>query len=62
VKAVSPYEFKRISMCETTKKAWDTLEITHERTKAVKNSKLQMLTSRFKEIRMKDDEFYMLRY
>ncbi|XP_022859009.1 uncharacterized protein LOC111379803 [Olea europaea var. sylvestris] len=51
-------EFRRVSMCETTKEAWDILETTHEGTKTVKNSKLQMLTSRFEEIRMKDDESF----
>ena len=38
--AVSADEFKRISMCETSKAAWDILETTHEGTKKVKNSKL----------------------
>ncbi|XP_022866044.1 uncharacterized protein LOC111385848 [Olea europaea var. sylvestris] len=55
-------EFRKVSMCETAKEVWDILETTHEGTKTVKNSKLQMLTSRFEEIRMKDDksfdEFY----
>ncbi|XP_035541467.1 uncharacterized protein LOC118344558 [Juglans regia] len=56
--AVSQEEFKRISMCENCKQAWDILEVTHEGTKAVKNSKLQMLTTSFEEIRMKDDETF----
>ncbi|KAF5462373.1 hypothetical protein F2P56_018390, partial [Juglans regia] len=45
-------------MCENCKEAWDILEITHEGTKAVKNSKLQMLTTSFEELRMKDDETF----
>ncbi|XP_041003861.1 uncharacterized protein LOC121249203 [Juglans microcarpa x Juglans regia] len=56
--AVSQEEFKRISMCENCKEAWDILEVTHEGTKAVKNSKLQMLTTSFEELRMKDDETF----
>ncbi|KAB1227705.1 hypothetical protein CJ030_MR1G005712 [Morella rubra] len=56
--AVSADEFKRISMCETSKAAWDILETTHEGTKTVKNSKLQMLTTKFEEIRMKEDETF----
>jgi hypothetical protein len=44
------------------KEAWETLEITHEGTKVVKASKLQMLVSKFEEIRMQKeetfDEFY----
>ncbi|XP_022867631.1 uncharacterized protein LOC111387312 [Olea europaea var. sylvestris] len=45
-------------MCETAKEVWDILETTHEGTKIVKNSKLQMLASRFEEVRMKDDETF----
>ncbi|XP_022849834.1 uncharacterized protein LOC111371915 [Olea europaea var. sylvestris] len=56
--SVSPEEFRRVSMYDTTKEVWDILETTHEGTKTVKNSKLQMLASRFEEIRMKDDESF----
>ncbi|KAB1205066.1 hypothetical protein CJ030_MR7G016710 [Morella rubra] len=38
--------------------AWEILETTHEGTKTVKNSKLQMLTTKFEEIRMKEDETF----
>ena len=55
---VSPNEFKRISMCEIAKEAWDILKVTHDGTKSVKNSKLQMLTSKCKEIRMLEDESF----
>lgn len=55
---VSQEEFKRISMLEICKEAWDILEIIHEGTKIVKNSKLQMLTTNFEELRMKDDETF----
>ena len=55
---VSPNEFKRISMCEITKEAWDILKVTHEGTKSMKNLKLQMLTSKFEEIRMLEDESF----
>lgn len=51
-------EFKSVSICETAKEVWDILEITHEGTKTIKNSKLQMLTARFEEIRMKDYEYF----
>jgi len=56
--AVSLEEFKRISLCEIAKDVWEILEVTHQGTKAVKKSKLQMLTSKFEEIRMKDDETF----
>ncbi len=42
-------EFKRISNVETSKEAWDILKTTIEGTKAVKNSNIQMLTTRFRE-------------
>ena len=42
-----PIEFRRISCVETTKEVWDTLETTHKSTKDEKNSKLQMLTTKF---------------
>jgi len=56
--ALSPYEFTRISNCESTKDAWQILEITCEGTKLVKSAKLQMLISRFEEIKMLDNETF----
>ncbi|XP_022866694.1 uncharacterized protein LOC111386456 [Olea europaea var. sylvestris] len=60
--AISPEEFRRVSMCEVAKDVWDILETTHEGTQAVKNSKLQMLATRFEEIRMRDDEKFDVFY
>ena len=55
-------EFKKISYTKTTKKAWIIHQTTYEGTKAVKDSRLQRLTMRFKRIRMEEDksfdEFY----
>jgi len=45
-------------MCEIAKEAWDIFKATHEGTKLVKNLKLQMLTSKFEEIRMLEDESF----
>ena len=59
--AITNEEFKKISSTETAKEAWTILQTTYERTKAVKDSKLQILTTSFEEIKMKDgsfDEFY----
>lgn len=53
--AIFPEKFKRLSMCELRKKL-DILEIAHEGNKTIGNSKLQMLTTKFEEIKMKDDE------
>ena len=43
---------------ETAKEAWTILETTHEGTKKVKDMKLQMLTTRFEEFKMGDDESF----
>jgi hypothetical protein len=54
--ALSPFEFARISNCESAKEAWQILETTYEGTKLVKSVKLQMLISRFEEIKMLENE------
>ena len=43
---VSPDEFHRISHVTITKEAWQILKTTYEGTKKVKDTKLQMLTTR----------------
>ena len=54
--AVDVHQFKLISTCEVAKEAWEILETAHEGTKAVRLSKLQILTSRFENLGMKEDE------
>ena len=56
--AVTNKEFKKISSKETVKEAWIILQTTYEGTKAVKNSKLQRLTTSFEEIKMEEDESF----
>ena len=56
--AVTNQEFKKISSIETTKEVWTILQTTYEGTKAVKDSKLQRLTTSFEEIKMKKDESF----
>ena len=60
--AVTNEKFKKISFTETAKEAWTILQTTYEGTKAVKDSKLQRLTTSFEEINMEKDksfdEFY----
>ena len=56
--AVTNEEFKKISSTETAKEASTILLITYEGTKAVKDSKLQRLTTRFEEIKMEEDESF----
>ena len=50
--AVTNEELRKISLTETTKEAWTILQTTYEGTKTVKDSKLQRLTTSFKEIKM----------
>ena len=56
--AVTNEEFKKISSTVTAKEVWTILQITNERTKVVKDSKLRRLTISFKEIKMKEDETF----
>ena len=55
---VTNEEFKKISSIETAKEAWTILQTTYEGTKAVKDSKLQRLTTSFEEIKMEEDELF----
>ena len=55
---VTNEEFKKIFFTETAKEAWTILQTTYEGTKAVKDSKLQRLTTRFEEIKMEEDESF----
>ena len=53
--AVTNEEFKKIFSTEIAKEAWTILQITYERTKAVKDSKLQRLMTSFEEIKIEED-------
>ena len=55
---VSPEEFHKISHITVAKEAWEILETTYEGTKKVKDTKLQMLTTRFEELKMREDESF----
>ena len=55
---MSPNEFHRISHVEIAKEAWTILEMTYEGTKKVKDTKLKMLTTKFEELKMDDDEAF----
>ena len=55
---VTNEEFKKISFTETAKEAWTILQTTYEGTKAVKDSKLQRLTTIFEDIKMEKDESF----
>ena len=56
--AVMNKEFKKISSTETAKEVWTILQTTYERTKAIKDLKLQRLTTSCEEIKMEEDESF----
>ena len=56
--AVTNEEFKKISSTETAKEAWTILQTTYEGTKAIKDSKLQRLTTSLEEIKMEENESF----
>ena len=53
--AVNNEEFQKISSTETAQEAWTILKITYKGTKAIKDSKLQRLTTSFEEIKMEEE-------
>ena len=53
--AITNEEFKKISSTETAKEAWTILSTTYEGSKAIKDLKLQRLTTSFKEIKIEKD-------
>ena len=53
---VDANQFKLISTCESAKEAWEILQTVHEGTTAMRLSKLQILTTRFENLRMLEDE------
>ena len=55
---VSLDEFHRVSHVTIAKEAWQILETTYEGTKKVRETKLQMLTTCFKELKMSEDESF----
>ena len=55
---VFPDEFHKISHVTIAKEVWKILETTYEGTKKVKDTKLQMLTTCFKELKMSEDKSF----
>ena len=53
---IRPDEFHRVSACESAKEIWDCLKTAHEETEQVKESKIDMLTSRYEKFKMKEGE------
>ena len=55
---VSSNEFYRISHVTVAKEAWQILETTYEGIKKVKDTKLQMLTTRFEKLKMSEEKSF----
>ena len=55
---VSTDEFHKISHVETAKEAWTILKTTYKDTKKFKDTKFQMLTTKFEELKMGDNESF----
>ena len=55
---ISADKFHRISHVTIAKEAWQILETTYEGTEKVKDTKLQMLTTRFEELKMSEEESF----
>lgn len=54
--AISSDKFQLVSHCTSAKQAWDILQVTHEGTASVRESKLQQLITQFENMKMGDDE------
>ena len=54
--ALDPTEFNRVSTYSSVKEIWDTLEVTHESTSQVKQSKVNMLVHTYEMFKMDPSE------
>ncbi|GKV13570.1 hypothetical protein SLEP1_g24565 [Rubroshorea leprosula] len=54
--ALNPTEYHRVSGCDTAKEMWDMLEVTHEGTSQVKDSKINRLIYMYELFKMKPEE------
>ena len=54
--ALSASEFNRIFTCISVKEIWDRLEVTHEGTNQVKESKTSMLVQKYEMFQMEQNE------
>ncbi|KAK2993997.1 hypothetical protein RJ640_005869 [Escallonia rubra] len=50
-------EYNRVSACETVQEMWRLLEVTHEGTNQVKETKINMLVQQYEPFKMKENEF-----
>ncbi|XP_075087767.1 uncharacterized protein LOC142169760 [Nicotiana tabacum] len=53
---IGPDEYNRISACQSSKEIWKALQTAHEGKTQVKQLKIDMLTTEYELLKMKDDE------
>ncbi|KAK0598793.1 hypothetical protein LWI29_038043 [Acer saccharum] len=58
-RSVDSRQFSYIQNLETAKEAWEALQVTNEGTKAVKKSRLQLLTSQFEVLQMGEEDKFV---
>ncbi|XP_072090534.1 uncharacterized protein [Arachis hypogaea] len=54
--AISFEEFRKVSRCKTAKEIWDKLRLTHEGTKQVRETRIDMLMKEYEMFSMKEEE------
>lgn len=54
--ALNEVEYNRVSICKTAKDIWDKLEITHEGTSQVKETKIDMLVHQYEMFKIDENE------
>ncbi|KAL4387867.1 hypothetical protein GQ457_09G018310 [Hibiscus cannabinus] len=53
---LGPYEYAKMSSCSSGKEIWDKLEVTHEGTSEVKETKIDILNLSYENFNMEPDE------
>ena len=53
--ALGASEYNRVSLCENAMEVWDKLQVTHEGTNRVKETKIGMLTHEYELFSMKHE-------
>ena len=54
--ALSPEEFNKVDGLEEAKMIWDTLQVTHESTTSMRESKIELLEGKLGRFVIEDDE------
>ena len=56
---LGPDEYTRISECESAKEIWNALQVAHEGTNQVKQSRVELLVRKYELFEMSDEETIM---